>query len=78
MFQAVDPDTSVRVDVFRAYGRELERAQSVEFPEPVLEIVAFEDLVARHPHLCCGLLRGQPLPPKFARDFLRMALIPRT
>ena len=73
MFQAVDPDTSVRVDVFRAYGRELERVQNIETPELALTIVAFEDLVARHARLCCNLLRGRPLAPKLARDFLRMA-----
>ena len=73
MFQAVDPDTSVRVDVFRAYGREQERVQNIETPELALTMVAFEDLVARHARLCCNLLRGRPLAPKFARDFLRMA-----
>jgi hypothetical protein len=30
------------------------------------------DLVAKHARLCCNLLRGQKLAPKYARDFLRM------
>jgi len=72
MLQAVDPDTSVRIDVFRAYGSEMERAQSIELVESAFQIVAFEDLVARHARLCCDLLREQNLAPKFARDFLRM------
>jgi hypothetical protein len=38
----------------------------------VFKIVAFEDLVARHARLCCDLLHGQKLAPKYARDFLRM------
>ena len=73
MLQAVDPATSVRVDVFRAYGAEMERAQTFLVFDIALRVVAFEDLVARHARLCCGLLRGEVLAPKFARDFLRMA-----
>jgi hypothetical protein len=72
MLQAVDPATSVRVDVFRAYGAEMERARNIAWSDVALRIVAFEDLVARHARLCCGLLRGEALAPKFARDFLRM------
>jgi hypothetical protein len=72
MLQAVDPDTSVRIDVFRAYGSEMQRAQKIELLQSVFQIVAFEDLVARHARLCCDLLRGQKLAPKYARDFLRM------
>jgi hypothetical protein len=72
MLQAVDPDTSVRIDVFRAYGYEMKRAQKIELEKSVFQIVAFEDLVARHARLCCDLLRGQKLAPKYARDFLRM------
>ncbi len=73
MLQAVDPATSVRVDVFRAYGAEMERARAFSWSGIALRVVAFEDLVARHARLCCGLLRGDVLAPKFARDFLRMA-----
>jgi hypothetical protein len=73
MLQAVDPATSVRVDVFRAYGAEMERTRTFHWSDIALRIVAFEDLVARHARLCCGLLRGEALAPKFARDFLRMA-----
>ena len=73
MLQAVVPETSVRIDVFRAYGCEMERAQSIELAGAMFHIVSFEDLVARHARLCCDLLREQKLAPKFARDFLRMA-----
>ncbi len=72
MLQAVDPDSSVRIDVFRAYGSEMNRAQKIELVQSVFHIVAFEDLVARHARLCCDLLRGRKLAPKYARDFLRM------
>lgn len=72
MLQAVDPESSVRLDVFRAYGSELARAQTTALSDIPLRIVAFEDLLARHARLCCDLLHGRALAPKFARDFLRM------
>lgn len=72
MLQAVYPDTAVRIDVFRAYGFEMKRAQRIDLGEFGFQIVAFEDLVARHARLCCDLLRGHELAPKYARDFLRM------
>lgn len=72
MLQAVDPETSVRVDVFRAYGCEMQRTQSIELYGAPLKIVSFADLVCRHARLCCDLFRDQPVAPKFARDFLRM------
>jgi hypothetical protein len=72
MLQAVDPNTSVRIDVFRAYGSEMDRAQKIEVLQFEFHIVAFEDLVTRHARLCCDLLRGQTIAPKYARDFLRM------
>jgi hypothetical protein len=78
MLQAVDSSTSVRIDVFRAYGAEMERAQSIELDEFLLQVVSFEDLVARHARLCCTLLRDQPVAPKFARDFLRMVSFAKT
>lgn len=78
IWQAVDLATSVRVDVFRAYGAEMERARVVSLSGIAFRIVAFEDLLARHARLCCGLLRGEALAPKFARDFLRMTDVAST
>ncbi len=72
MLQAVDPDTSVRIDVFRAYASEMKRVQPLELGNLVFQVVAFDDLVARHTRLCCDLLRGQKVSPKYSRDLLRM------
>jgi len=80
MLQAVDPVTALRVDVFRAYASEMERAQGIALGYAELRMVAFEDLVARHARLCCSLLRGHTTAPKYARDLLRMlefAAVPR-
>jgi hypothetical protein len=72
LLQGVFPQTVVRIDVFRAYGSEMDRASTIELYGTPLRLVALEDLVARHARLCCDILRSQPLAPKFARDFLRI------
>lgn len=71
LLQGVDAATSVRVDVFRAYGSEMERAEMVAGVP--LRVVSLKDLVARHARLCWDLVDGKRVAPKFARDFLRMA-----
>lgn len=73
MLQAVSTQTSVRIDVFRAYGNEMSRTHRIRIFGVDLQVVAFEDLVARHARLCCALLRGERLAPKFADDFVRLA-----
>jgi hypothetical protein len=65
LLQAVDPDTEVRVDVFRAYGAEMQRASG--------GVVSLEDLAARNARLSWDLMEGKSVAPKYARDFLRMA-----
>jgi hypothetical protein len=50
----------------------MKRVRRLEIANSIFQIVAFDDLVARHTRLCCDLLRGQRLAPKHARDFLRM------
>lgn len=73
LLQSVDPETAVRVDVFRAYGREMERAQAVEIDGIRMRMVALEDLIARAARLCLDFAFETPMPAKHARDFLRLA-----
>jgi hypothetical protein len=75
MLQGLAAETSVRIDVFRAYGNEMNRVQSMRIFDVDVQLVSIEDLVARHARLCCALLRGERLMPKFARDFLRLAAV---
>ncbi|MGB9029513.1 MAG: hypothetical protein WCC27_05280 [Acidobacteriaceae bacterium] len=75
LLQGVDPTTSVRIDIFRACGRTTARAQTVTLAGIPVRIVSLEDLTARHARLCWDLVEGKPLPPKYARDFLRL-LVP--
>jgi len=72
MLQAVDPETEVRVDVFRAYGLEMNRTLPIEIAKLPFRMVSLQDLVARHARLNWDLLEGKPIAPKYAQDFLRM------
>jgi hypothetical protein len=72
MLQGVDPETSVRVDVFRAYGFEMDRVSTIEVAGVALRMVSLRDIVARHARLNWDLMEGKQVAPKYARDFLRL------
>jgi hypothetical protein len=72
LMQAVDPATSVRVDVFRAYGEVWSRAEAVEVDGFAVRMITLEDLIARATRLCLNLAAGTPIPAKHARDLLRL------
>jgi hypothetical protein len=72
LLHAIDPDTAVRIDVFRAYGSEMQRSLPIDWDGASFRVVAIEDLVARHARLNWDLLEGKPVAPKYARDFLRL------
>ncbi len=65
MLQCVDPETAVRVDVFRACGATMDRARD--------GIVSIEDLAARAARLTLDLAEGVTVPAKHAADFLRLS-----
>jgi hypothetical protein len=72
LLQAVDSETAVRVDVFRAYGAEMARAETIEDAGHPLCMVSIEDLAARSARLSMDLAFGTPMPAKHARDFQRL------
>ena len=72
MLQGVDPETEVRLDVFRGYGLEMERTEPIEIGAFAFRMVSLQDLVARHARLNWDLMEGKPVAPKYARDFLRL------
>lgn len=72
MLQGVDPETEVRIDLFRAYGAEMERAVPMKILTFDLRMASLHDLVARHARLSWDLIEGKPIAPKYARDFLRL------
>lgn len=72
LLQGVDPKTHVRVDVFRAYGFEMDRLAPIELAGVPFRIVSLEDIVARHARLNWDLMEGKRVAPKYARDFLRL------
>ncbi|MGA2534895.1 MAG: hypothetical protein ABSF53_02680 [Terracidiphilus sp.] len=75
LLQCVDPETAVRVDVFRAYGKTTERSIPIELCGEAMQVVCVEDLVARTARLCMDLSSDEPMPAKHARDFLRLLLL---
>jgi hypothetical protein len=78
MLQGVDSEAKLRVDVFRAYGSEMERLVPVVIGGISLRMVSLLDMVARHARLCWDMTDEQEVAPKFARDYLRMvALVER-
>jgi hypothetical protein len=72
LLQGVDPETAVRVDVFRTYGGTTARAVCVELYGTAAKVASIEDLMARSTRLCMDLAFGEELPAKHARDFLRL------
>jgi hypothetical protein len=72
MLQMVDPESALRVDVFRAYGATMTRTSSYESELGAIQLIGLEDLVARAARLSLDLAAGKPLAPKYARDFLRL------
>lgn len=72
LVQAVAEEMAVRVDVFRAYGQEMARTEPTVLAGYPMRTVSLPDLVARHAQLTWDLVGGQPVSPKYARDFLRM------
>ncbi len=72
LLQGVHAPTRLRIDVFRAYGREIERAESAAIFGTILPVVSFADALARLARLCWQVVSGEQLEAKFARDFMRL------
>jgi hypothetical protein len=73
LLQVVDPETALRIDVFRAYGRTMSRAFIVEFPTGPMRLAAREDVIARTARLLLDLAVNVPVPEKHARDYIRIS-----
>ena len=70
MLQFVDPDSALRVDIFRAYGGTPTRTMRMDFLSAAIQVVSLEDLMARTARLVLPLGEGIPVMSKHARDFL--------
>jgi len=73
MLQAIDPESALRVDVFRACGGTMDQAGAVELPCGTVRLISLEDLLARTAPLLFGLVEGAALPSVHAMDYLRLA-----
>src|SRR6185437_14715298 len=75
ILQFIDPETALRVDVFRAYGATMDRASKLALPSGTLQLLSMEDLAARTARLVFDLANEVPTPSKHATDFLRLAAL---
>jgi hypothetical protein len=73
LLQFVDPETALRIDVFRAFGDTMRRTSAVKLAGGTLRLIAIQDLLARNARLALDLAGGVPIPSKYAADFLRLA-----
>jgi hypothetical protein len=72
MVQFFDPDTATRIDVFRAYGAIMSRADVTVLPSGPIRLISLEDLVARGARLVLDLAQRVPVPKKHVDDYLRL------
>lgn len=72
LVQLVDPETALRIDVFRTCGATMARCEPITVDTISLRIVSVEDLAARAATLVLDLGRGQPVPRKHAQDLERL------
>jgi hypothetical protein len=72
LLQSVHPESGVRIDIFRAYGGTVARAEQVEVCGHDIRIISLHDLTARTARLAMNLAFGELLSPKHARDFMRL------
>jgi hypothetical protein len=72
LLQCVDPETAVRVDIFRACGSAVARAMPMELDGATLRTISLEDLAAYTVRLCMDLAANTPMPAKHAKDLLRL------
>jgi hypothetical protein len=78
LLQCVDPETGIRIDVFRAYGSVMERLAAVDLIAGLSGVISLEDLTARAARLCWDLAGNGFVAPKYTRDFLRLLDLVKT
>lgn len=74
LIQLVDPDESLRIDVFRTYGATMLRSRPVCFGTILIQVVSLEDLAARAASLLMDIERGAKVHRKHAQDFKSLSL----
>jgi hypothetical protein len=73
LLQLVDRERGLRVDLFRAFGTTLTRANVLDEQTGPLPVLAVEDLVARNTAHVCGRLRqGHAIDVKHVHAFTRL------
>jgi hypothetical protein len=75
LLQCIDPDSAVRIDVFRAFGATMSRISRLDLAAGTFGLISVEDLAARAARLVLDLTAGVPTASKYAADYLRLAAL---
>lgn len=73
LLQLIDRDRALRIDLFGAFGRSVERTCRLDDDTGVLNVLSVEDLVARSTSFVCGRLQhGRTVDSKHVSSFRRL------
>src|SRR5215510_5171617 len=64
LLQAVDAESAVRIDIFRAYDAILNRSSDLILPTGIVRLISLEDLIARLGRLTLDLTAEKETPAK--------------
>jgi hypothetical protein len=74
LLQLIDRDRALRIDLFRALGATLSRAETPQGFAVLHKVVSIEDLAARTTsHVYSQLQKGRPIEVKHVQAFMRLA-----
>jgi hypothetical protein len=73
--QFVHPTDAVRIDVFRAIGNALSRAEPFRIGSSLIGVLSIEDQAARAASLCLKLARGGSVVAKHLPDLNRLRAV---
>jgi len=73
LLQLIDPESALRVDVFRSSGGTMDRTLPVAARDVAARLVSLEDLIARTARILLDLESGIPTPAKYVCDYVRLS-----
>lgn len=73
LVQLVDPTAPLRIDIFRSFGRTLDRVEAAKLGGVPVGLVSFEDLCCRNAALLLRLRSGTTEAVKHAVDFIALS-----
>jgi hypothetical protein len=78
ILQLIDVETTLRIDLFRAYAAIMARTRPLRLPFGPVQLISGEDVLVRAARLLLDLRSGIPVAAKHASDYLRLAQLMQT